>query len=201
MTIGDSVAVMRRSELQQLADPQTVYDRPTNLFVAGFIGSPPMNMLQADLEASASGLTIAVGDQRLVVDRAELAAHPGLEARAGGRVVVGIRPERLTPGGTGDGMRALRGRVALCEALGPDSLAHVVVPGSTALSDDQVSLAHDVDEAVEIEELARDSTATVIARFDPRAGVREDDELELGVPPGSMLFYDPESGVAIRPTT
>src|SRR6187455_3843887 len=55
MTIGDSVAVMRRSELQQLADPQTVYDRPANLFVAGFIGSPPMNMVQAGVEASGNG--------------------------------------------------------------------------------------------------------------------------------------------------
>jgi hypothetical protein len=88
----------------------------------------------------------------------------------------------------------------LCEALGSDSLAHIVVPGSTALSDAQVSLAHDVDEAVEIEELARDDSATLIARFDPRTGVREEDEIELGVPPGSLLFYDPGTGVAIGPT-
>jgi multiple sugar transport system ATP-binding protein len=199
MTIGDSVAVMRRSELQQLADPQTVYDRPANLFVAGFIGSPPMNMLQAEVERSVDGVTLALGDQRLAVDRSELAAHPGLEGRAGGRVVVGIRPERLAPGGAAT--RALRGRVVLCEALGSDSLAHVIVPGSTPLSDAQVSLAHDVDEAVEIEEVARDSSATLIARFDPRAGVREEDEIELGVPPGSLLFYDPETGVSIGPTS
>jgi multiple sugar transport system ATP-binding protein len=201
MTIGDSVAVMRRSELQQLADPQTVYDRPANLFVAGFIGSPPMNMLQAEVERSVTGVTLAVGDQQLAVDRSELAGHPGVEGRAGGRVVVGIRPERLTPGNAGSGMRGLRGRVVLSEALGSDSLAHVIVPGSTPLSDAQISLAHDVDEAVEIEELARDSSATLIARFDPRTGVREGDEIELGVPPGSMLFYDSETGVAIGPTS
>jgi len=109
-----------------------------------------------------------------------------------------MRPERLAPGG--GGLRALRGRVVLCEALGSDSLAHVVVPGSVPLSDAQVSLAHDVDETVEIEDLARADSATLIARFDPRAGVREEDEIELGVPPGSLLFYDPETGVALRPT-
>jgi multiple sugar transport system ATP-binding protein len=195
MTIGDSVAVMRRSELQQLADPQTVYDHPANLFVAGFIGSPPMNMMQAQVEAAAGGVGVTVGDQRLTVDAAELERHPGLAQRGGGRVVVGIRPERLAP--SGGGGRSLRGRVTLCEALGSDSLAHVAVPGHTALSNAQLGLAHDVDDALAIEELSRDDHATVIARTDPGAGVREGEELELAVRPGSMLFYDAETGAAL----
>jgi multiple sugar transport system ATP-binding protein len=200
MTIGDRVAVMRRSELQQLADPQTVYDRPANLFVAGFIGSPPMNMLQADVERGDGGLALAVGDQRLVLDEQERAAHPGLEALAGRRVVAGIRPERLTRGGeTGPGRR-VRGRVLLCEALGSDSLVHMAVAGSLPLSDAQLTVAHDVDDAVEAEELARAEHAVLVARTDPRSGVAAGDELELGIAPGSLLFYDAETGAAIGAT-
>jgi multiple sugar transport system ATP-binding protein len=196
MTIGDMVAVMRRSVLQQLAEPQTVYDHPANLFVAGFIGSPPMNMVQAGIEASAGGVVATVGDQRLAVDAAELERHPGLAQRSGGRVVLGIRPERLDPAGAAAG-RSLRGRVTLCEALGSDSLAHMAVPGHTALSNAQLGLAHDVDDALAIEEMTRDDHATVIARTDPGAGLREGDELELAVRPGSMLFYDAETGAAV----
>jgi multiple sugar transport system ATP-binding protein len=196
MTIGDMVAVMRRSVLQQLAEPQTVYDHPANLFVAGFIGSPPMNMVQAGIEADAGGVVATIGDQRLAVDAAELERHPGLAQRSGGRVVLGIRPERLDTAGTAAG-RGLRGQVTLCEALGSDSLAHMAVPGHTALSNAQLGLAHDVDDALAIEEMTRDDHATVIARTEPGAGLREGDELELAVRPGSMLFYDPETGASL----
>src|SRR5205085_1089485 len=143
----------------------------------------------------AGGVGVAIGDQLLTVDAAELERHPGLAQRGGGRVVVGIRPERLAP--SGGGGRSLRGRVTLREALGSDSLAHVAVPGHTALSNSQLVLAHDVDDALAIEELSRDDHATVIARTDPGAGVREGEELELAVRPGSMLFYDAETGAAL----
>jgi multiple sugar transport system ATP-binding protein len=197
MTMGDRVAVMRKGELQQAAEPQELYDHPVNLFVAGFIGSPPMNMFQAVVEGTPEGPALLVGAQRIVLDAAERAAHPGIDARGSGTVVVGIRPERLERAAAPERGRTLQGRVLVCEALGSDSLVHVAIPGSIPLSDAQLTIAHDVDDAVEAEELARDEHATLVARLDPRAGMSEGDEAELAIAPGSMLLYDAETGTAI----
>ena len=99
MTIGDRVAVMRKSRLQQVADPQTIYDHPANLFVASFVGSPAMNLFQASVERSADGFQLAVGERRIRIDEQEAAQHPGLAGRAGGRVVAGVRPGAAGRGG------------------------------------------------------------------------------------------------------
>ena len=76
MTMGDRVAVIRKGELQQVADPQELYDRPVNLFVGGFIGSPAMNMLEAELERVDGALVATAGDQHLLLDDQTLAAKP-----------------------------------------------------------------------------------------------------------------------------
>src|SRR6476619_7277833 len=132
LTGGDRVAVMRKSRLQQVADPQTIYDHPANLFVAGFVGSPAMNLFQAAVERSADGFQLVVGERRIRIDEQEATQHPGLAGRAGGRVVAGVRPERLGAATTAADRR-LRGTVLLCEALGSDSLAYVAVEGASAL--------------------------------------------------------------------
>jgi multiple sugar transport system ATP-binding protein len=196
MTIGDQVAVMRKSRLQQVADPQTIYDHPQNLFVASFVGSPPMNLFRAVVERSGDAVTLVVGSQRLRVDEQELDAHPGLLARDGGEVVVGVRPERL---GKTDAPadRRLHGSVLMCEALGSDSLAHVTVAGAATLNDAQSALANDVEDAAEMEELKSESQATVVARLDPRVGVDADQPIELDVGAGSLYFFDYETGLAL----
>ena len=97
MTMGDRVAVMRKGELQQVAPPQELYDHPANIFVAGFIGSPAMNMLEAQVERGADGVVIVLGDTRLALDDPRLAPYVGKS------VVVGIRPEDLA--GRRDGAR------------------------------------------------------------------------------------------------
>ena len=195
MTIGDRVAVMRKSRLQQVADPQTIYDHPANLFVASFVGSPAMNLFQTSVERTADGFQLAVGERRIRIDEQEAAQHPGLAGRAGGRVVAGVRPERLGAAATAVDRR-LRGTVLLCEALGSDSLAYVAVEGATALSDTQSALANDVEDAVEDEELAQDETraANVVARLDPRVQIGVGETLELEVYPGALYFFDPETG-------
>src|SRR5712692_6347386 len=93
MTMGDRVAVMRKGELQQVADPQTLYDRPVNLFVGGFIGSPAMNMLEATLERRNGGLVAKLGTQSITLDDATLSLHPALRSFEGKLVVLGIRSE------------------------------------------------------------------------------------------------------------
>ncbi len=95
MTMGDRVAVMRKGELQQVAAPQELYDRPVNLFVGGFIGSPAMNLVEAKLERADGGLTAVAGSQKIVLGDETLSARPGLKNYEGRDVILGIRPEDL----------------------------------------------------------------------------------------------------------
>src|SRR5262245_23719813 len=95
MTMGDRVSVMRKGELQQVAEPQTLYDRPVNLFVGGFIGSPAMNMLESSIERRNGSLAATVGDQALTLDDELFTTHPALTKFEGKPVILGIRPEHL----------------------------------------------------------------------------------------------------------
>ena len=95
MTLGQRVAVLRKGELQQVAPPQELYDRPVNLFVAGFIGSPSMNFVSGQVERVADGLEVTFGEQRLRIDDDEARLGQGIESYVGRDVVVGIRPEHL----------------------------------------------------------------------------------------------------------
>ena len=115
MTMGDRVAVMRAGELQQCEAPQVLYDHPANLFVAAFIGSPAMNLFEATLSPEATSLRL--GRQLLELPASFASSHPRLSGYAGRSVVVGIRPESLTPAATASGT-SLVTRVDLVEALG-----------------------------------------------------------------------------------
>ena len=96
MTMGDRVAVMRRGELQQVAPPQELYDRPVNVFVGGFIGSPAMNLLQGRIEdGDGRGPVLRLGEQTLALDRELLEERPALRAWMGRDLIAGIRPEEL----------------------------------------------------------------------------------------------------------
>src|SRR4051794_19945714 len=119
MTMGARVAVMRKGGLQQVDEPQTLYDRPKNLFVAGFIGSPAMNMVRATLERENGALRVLVGSQPLPVDGETVQARPGLARFEGREVVLGIRPEDFEDATLrADAPARLRGTVELREALG-----------------------------------------------------------------------------------
>jgi multiple sugar transport system ATP-binding protein len=113
MTLGTQVAVMKAGVIQQLADPQTIYDRPANMFVAGFIGSPAMNFIEGTVEAGDRPALIYGEDLR----RLDLAHAP---ARHGARVIMGVRPEHLTLGGGGPAR--LTGRIEVLEPTGPDTM-------------------------------------------------------------------------------
>jgi multiple sugar transport system ATP-binding protein len=199
MTMGDRVAVMRRGELQQVDSPQELYDRPVNLFVGGFIGSPAMNMLEATLEPSNGALAASVGSQRIVLDAEKLSAHPALRAYAGRSIILGIRPEdledaALTPETPLD--RRLHGRVVLREALGSEIVAHFEIDARPALTDDVRELAADVGE-----ELADQAPhTTMVGRFDARSSVREGQVAEVSVDTRALHFFDPETGAGIYDT-
>src|SRR6187200_530480 len=123
MTMGDRVAVMRKGQLQQVASPQELYDRPVNLFVGGFIGSPAMNLVEATLEASNGTLHASVGDERIAISSEALDKRPALRAFEGKLVVLGIRPEDLEDAAIETDAppdHRLKGKVELTEALGSE---------------------------------------------------------------------------------
>ncbi len=200
MTMGDRVAVMRKGEIQQVDAPQELYDRPVNLFVAGFIGSPAMNMIEATLERANGGLAAVAGSQRIALGEDTLAVRPGLRAFEGKTVVLGIRPEDLedaaletdTPAD-----RRLRGKIVLREALGAEIMAHFTMDARLAMTEDVKELARDVgDERVAEGEAAQDD-ATLVGRFGARSRVREGEETEVAVDTRALHFFDPETGLGI----
>jgi multiple sugar transport system ATP-binding protein len=199
MTMGDRVAVMRRGELQQVAPPQELYDRPANLFVGGFIGSPAMNLLEARLERSNGGLEASLGQQRLRLDDELLSARPALNDYEGRTVVLGVRPEQLddaalVPDASED--RRIRGKVELREALGSELMVHFRLEVPPALTEEVKELAEDAGTTAE--ELGGGVSSTiVVGRFAPDSKVQEGDEAEIAVDTRSLHFFDTETGTAI----
>ena len=199
MTMGDRVAVMRRGELQQVDTPQKLYDRPVNLFVGGFIGSPAMNMVEATIEPSNGTLAAAVGSQRIVLGDEKLNAHAALRAYEGRKVILGIRPEDLedavlVPETAPD--RRLRGSVVLREALGSEIVAHFVIDAPPALTDDVRELAADVGE-----ELTNQAPhTTMVGRFRADSAVHAGQRAEVAVETRALHFFDPDTGAGIYDT-
>jgi multiple sugar transport system ATP-binding protein len=201
MTMGDRVAVMRKGELQQVAPPEELYDHPVNLFVAGFIGSPAMNLLEAQLERRNGDLRVKAGDQALTLDPHTLETRPGLAAYEGREVIVGIRPEALEDAALSDGAlpdRRLRGTVELREGLGSEIVVHLAVRARAAVTEHVRELAEDIGDDRAIEEAAEGAEeTTVVGRFDPRSRVKEGEEVEVSVDTHSLHFFDPETGLGI----
>ena len=199
LTMGDRVAVMRRGELEQVDSPQELYDRPVNIFVGGFIGSPAMNMVEARLEPSNGTLAAAIGSQRIVLGAEKLHAHPALRAYEGRTIILGIRPEdledaALAPETAPD--RRLRGSVVLREALGSEIVAHFDIDARPALTDDVRELAADVGK-----ELTNQAPhTTMVGRFRADSAVHAGQQAEVAVDTRALHFFDPDTGAGIYDT-
>ena len=199
MTMGDRVAVMRKGELQQVANPEELYDRPVNLFVAGFIGSPAMNMLEARLERGNGQLDVVLGEQRVALDDEVLAARPALASYEGRDVIVGIRPEELEDAALDEDApsdRRLKGRLRLREALGSEVMAHVAVDARAAVTEAVRELAEDM-EAPDAPAEGQEGVTTVVGRFGSRSKVREGEEIEVVVDTRGLHFFDRETSLGI----
>jgi multiple sugar transport system ATP-binding protein len=198
MTMGDRVAVMRKGELQQVAPPEELYDHPVNLFVAGFIGSPAMNMLEARLERRNGDLKVVTGDQALTLDPKTLEARPQLTEYEGRDLVLGIRPESLEDAAFSDGAppdRRLHGTVELREGLGSEIVVHLAVHARPAVTEDVRELAEDIGEELLVEDGGE--TTTIVARFDSHSHVQEGETAEAAVDTSALHFFDPETGLGI----
>jgi multiple sugar transport system ATP-binding protein len=204
MTMGDRVAVMRNGLLQQVDTPQVLYERPRNLFVAEFIGSPAMNLVLADLAADDGALSASVGGHRVRLPESTAARHPGLDRFAGRQVVLGIRPEdmedaSLVTRDTSD--RLLSVVCDIREDMGSEVYVHFSVDGQPVTTK-EVLEAHALDaredaEARAAAEQARGPGVRFVARVDRTTNARERERFELALDVERLHFFDPETGLAV----
>jgi multiple sugar transport system ATP-binding protein len=202
MTMGDRVSVMRKGELQQVAAPQDLYERPVNLFVGGFIGSPAMNLVEAAIERRDGRLAVHIGEHDLTLSDELLAYRPALQEYVGRKVVVGVRPENLEDAAlepdTPEDQR-LRGVVVLREPLGSEIVAHFTVSAPPALTEDVRELARDVGQetAVRAADAEEAGETVMVGRFGPRSRIKNGDVVDVAVETGALHFFDLETGLGI----
>ncbi len=179
MTLGQRVAVMRDGRIQQVDVPQRLYEEPANLFVAAFIGSPPMNLVEGTLESDA----ISIGSTRIPLarDRRPRAAN--------GRVVVGIRPEAFESTAYADpSLPQIEVQVEVLEELGSDAFVFFQVDAAPVVVEEAQSV--DGDEAT----LIADDRSLFSARVDPRTPARVGRPMKLAVDPARFHFFAPDTG-------
>jgi multiple sugar transport system ATP-binding protein len=193
MTLGDRVAVMRAGLLQQVGSPEELYERPKNLFVAGFIGSPAMNFMVAEISG---------GKIRLPIGEVDPAQIDGLELPDEGKVVAGIRPEHLEDATiVADATKAERGlvfeaEIDLVESLGSDLYAYFHVESEGVQSD---QLADLVGERLAETGAAgkREGQEQIVARLEPTSKVKRRQSAQLWADTAKLHLFDPESGERI----
>jgi multiple sugar transport system ATP-binding protein len=198
MTMGDRVAVMHDGLLQQVARPQELYDRPANLFVAGFIGSPAMNMLEAELERENGAHALRFGESRITVSDDVLEKRGGLRAFQGRKVLVGIRPEDLEDAavaGSAEG-RTIAAEVDIREDMGSEVYLHFALDAPPVPAEQMRAAAgEEAAEAAELE--ARRHGVPFVARVDRATRAQEGGRVELVVDTRHLHFFDPETGAGI----
>jgi multiple sugar transport system ATP-binding protein len=182
MTMGDRVAVLKDGFLQQVDTPQNLYDNPTNVFVAAFIGSPSMNLYDAGLTVDGDGGVVDIGTQSVSFGPATLAKFPSLGQYTGQRVIVGIRPEDFEDAAVATEApadRRVKGQVKLVEALGSELMVHFSIDAKTVDSGDP--------DAAEVD---TEGISNAIARFSPRSQVQQDTPVEVAVTSDNLHFFD-----------
>jgi multiple sugar transport system ATP-binding protein len=191
MTLGHRVAVLRSGVLQQCDAPQVLYDRPTNLFVAGFIGSPAMNLFEGALSADLTEVTL--GSQRIGLTSEVVTLHPGLKRFGGQSVVVGIRPEDLRAPSDERPGASFIGDVEVVEALGSELLVHFIADAPMVQAED----SNVVTGSKELDEESVELSVDCVARIEPRHKVRQGDRFTFSIDPIRLEFFDPTSGLAV----
>jgi multiple sugar transport system ATP-binding protein len=191
MTLGDRVAVMRAGELQQVGSPAELYSEPQNLFVAGFIGSPAMNFMPAEL--SGGRVKLPIGE----VDVGEMA-----RGRADGKVIAGLRPENFEDASIiGDDLKAQRGVVFeveadLVESLGSDLYVYFHLESEGIESDQLADAVGDNLAEVGAAHL-REGQEQVVARLDASSGIRRGERAKLWADTARLRLFDPDSGASL----
>jgi multiple sugar transport system ATP-binding protein len=197
MTMGDRVAVLKRGVLQQVDSPQNLYESPDNVFVAGFIGSPAMNLMKARLTGTTAAPVVEFGSHRLGIDVSVLRSRPALAGYLNAEVVLGIRPEDLEDAEHAEATtedRVLVTEVSLVEALGSEIILHV---GLDAEPYEIMEAEFEGEDAVPT---ATDASGryTYVAKVTPRSRARLGERVSLVVDASRVHFFDPATGFVIR---
>jgi multiple sugar transport system ATP-binding protein len=191
MTLGERVAVMRAGELQQVGPPAELYDEPRNLFVAGFIGSPAMNFMPAELHDGM--VKLPIGD----VDAPE-----GVRDRGDGRVIAGLRPEAFEDAEIVGDLKQERGVVVeaeidLVESLGSDLYSYFHVESEGVESEQLADLAEESIGETGAASL-REGEEQIVARLDPASKIKRRDHAQLWADTSKLHLFDPESGERLK---
>jgi multiple sugar transport system ATP-binding protein len=199
MTMGDRVAVMNAGKLLQVDTPQVLYDQPANEFVAGFIGSPAINLVEAQLEQSNGGYSVAFGEHRLAVDDAASRNRSRLKDYVGRQVILGIRPEDFEDASLESGVpsdRRLKVDVELTEPLGAEVLIYFGTAATGVVSSAaEADVGEDADVRLGGEEI--DGRTRLCARVSPRTRIAIGQAAELAVDTGRLYFFDPDTREAV----
>jgi multiple sugar transport system ATP-binding protein len=202
MTLGDLVAVMKKGLLQQVASPQELYARPANLFVAGFIGSPAMNLVHAKMTTEGGRAFAEFAGRRLRVPDVVIAERPGLAAYHDRMVILGIRPESmddaaLVPESETDSR--IHVTVDLHEGMGSEVYLHFSLEVPPVVTEDTKELASDIDESAveELTEQMGQGRASFIAKASPETRVRVGERCDIHVDTRKLYFFDPATGRSI----
>ena len=188
MTMGDRVAVLKDGYLQQVDTPQNLYDRPANIFVAAFIGSPSMNLYEAKVSIDGDGGSLQIGNHPVALSPVSLAARPALRNYDGQTIVVGVRPEDFEDAALAtDASSTVTGTVSLLEALGSEIMVHFRLDATTVDSGDPDAQ----------EPQGGSSAANAVGRFHPRSRVKSGDSAEIAIAIENLHFFDKDTRLAI----
>jgi multiple sugar transport system ATP-binding protein len=198
MTMGDRVAVMNAGHLQQVDTPQVLYDQPVNEFVAGFIGSPAINLVEAELAKSNGHLEVSLGEHKLSIDDQVARNRSGLADYVGKEVILGIRPEDFedtTIARDAPADRRIKVKADLTEPLGSEVLVHFTTEATAVVSS---AAAADVGEDADVRLGEDEDVSTrLVARVSPKSRIALGQEVELAVDTSRLYFFDPETRKAI----
>jgi len=201
MTMGDRVTVMNAGRLQQVDTPQVLYDQPKNEFVAGFIGSPAINLVEAQLEQTNGQLAVSFGEHRLTVDDRVVQRRAGLKDYVGRTVILGIRPEAFEDASLeldAPSDRRIKATCELTEPLGAEVLVYV---GTTATGVVSSAAEADAGEDADIRLGGEDGDGAaktrLCARVGPDTRIAVGSTAELAVDTSRLYFFDPETRLAV----
>jgi multiple sugar transport system ATP-binding protein len=195
MTMADRVAVISAGVLQQVDTPMTLFNEPDNIFVAAFIGSPSMNIMEGVLTRNGQGLHLSLGSQSLAVPDEVLHRRPALEGYLNRKLAVGLRPKDLEDASVVSDHPAdqrVQASVLHTEALGFEIIAYFDMDATPVISKEALELT---DEEISA---AESSSTRVHARFNPTTTVRAGDTIDVAVTVENAHFFDLETGLAIR---
>ncbi len=197
MTMGDRMAVMKAGFLQQLGTPGECYDTPTNIFVAQFVGSPPMNMVMATVVPVGDGFHVEVGATTVEIPESVLTTRPALRKYSGRRIALGVRSEDMEDASLTSvpQERRIRAEVTLTEALGSQIIVHFTFPGDRVITEDTKLL--EAESGGEELHLGDQGQVSWVASFAPRSRVKMGDQIEIAVDIERAHYFDPDTSDAI----